>query len=1040
MEIATLVSVLDQPHLAAEHLQAWGVRDAHRAQRALLELADSGLSLDLLAALCEQLREELPRAPDPDAVLAALARFLLAARSPLALAALFERDAAALPMLLAGLSLGPRWADLLTRDPEALDLLRQSGGQPLNRDDIRGLVVSETLAALGERQAAAALARLGQRHQLRIAYGEVVLGHRVELAMEQLTWLAEALLEAALQAAEREVQQQRPLPPRIDPARLSCAVIALGRLGAGEMDYASPLELIFAYDAALAEANDRRTAAEHFDRVAKVLVRLWEAHGEEEPALRVKLQQLPDSLIPSGAHLAEDVTLGFESLGRTWHRQQMLRARAVAGDVEMGRAVLDRLQAWLFRRYLSPADETGVRSWKRRIQLAAQLNQDECRSVREARGGLRDLEAAVQFLQLLFGGDHAGLRVRGILPAIAGLEQANVLTVGERTTLESNFLSLRRLEHRLQIRGRDPASASLPEDDAELSSLIRSLGASGSAEEFAVGVKARFARTWQILDRLLTAAFAEEPPSPREVDLLLDPDPSAEEIRAALAPFGFAQPAAALATLERLAQEQVPFLSTRRCRHLLAQILPPLLCTVATTPNPDATLNQLLSVSDSLGGKGALWELFHAHPPSLQLYVRLCAASPYLSGILTTNPGMMDELVDSLQLQHLPARAELQAALDELCRGAADTDPILHDFKSAQHLRIGVRDILGKEDIDQTHHALADVAETCLAHVAQLEYERLVEKHGIPTIGPGPFEGETSRLVVVGLGKLGGREPNYHSDLEVLFLYEADGVTRFPGRFRRQQPTANNHFFTLLAQGILKRISQLTPKGRLYSIEAALRPIGMGGALALSLADFTQHFASAAADPAGKTAAPLWQWLALCKARPVFGEPTAAAAVENTISRLLSQRPWRDEDQADVFRWRLQHERGASAQNIKRGPGGTADVETLVQMLQLRHAQRHPQILVPNTQDALHRLVQAGALANDHAAQLGDSYRFLRRVESGLRLLETKARHDLPTAPEPLHQLALLIGHSNPAKLRDQCLAHMAANRAAFQRLADPPG
>jgi glutamate-ammonia-ligase adenylyltransferase len=888
--------------------------------------------------------------------------------------------------------------------------------------------------AVGERQAAEALARQGQRHRLRIAYGEAALGHRLELAMEQLTWLAEALLEAAMQAAQREVLQQRPLPGRIDPAQLTCAIIGLGRLGAGEMDYTGPLELIFVYDAALAEASDRRAVGEHFERVAKVFVRLLEGHGEEEPALRVKLHQLPDSLVPASAHLADDVTLGFESLGRTWHRQQMLRARVVAGDVAMGQAVLDRLQAWLFRRYLSPADETGVRAWKRRIQVAARLNQDEWRSVREARGGLRDLEAVVQFLQLLFGGEQAALRGRDSLSAIAGLQQANLITASERSTLESNYLALRRLEHRLQTRGRDPAT-SLPDDDAELKSLIRSLGASGTVKELLGGLRGRFERTWQILDRLLTAAFAEEPPSPREVDLLLDPDPPAEETRAALAPFGFAEPTAALATLQRLAQEQVPFLSTRRCRHLLAQILPQLLCAVAATPNPDATLSQLLSVSDSLGGKGALWELFQTHPPSLQLYVRLCAASPYLSGILTTNPGMMDELVDSLQLQQLPTRTELAQALDELCRGAADTDPILHDFKSAQHLRIGVRDIVGKEDIDQTHQALADVAETCLSHVAQLEYERLVEKHGVPTIGPGQFEGETSRLVIVGLGKLGGREPNYHSDLEVLFLYEADGITRRPGRSRQPQPTANNHFFTQLAQSIVKRISQLTPKGRLYPIEAALRPIGVGGSLALPLADFVQHFAGGATDSGGRVTAPLWQWLALCKARPVFGEPTACAAVENALNRVLTQRPWGPNDAGEVNRWRMQHERGASPLNIKRGPGGTADVETLVQMLQLQHAQQHPQVLVTNTQEALLRLAKAGALTKDLASQLGESYRFLRRVESGLRLLETKARHDLPTAAEPLHQLALLIGHSNPTKLRDQCLAHMAANRAAFERL-----
>src|SRR5207247_6942050 len=134
----------------------------------------------------------------------------------------------------------------------------------------------------------------------------------------------------------------------------------------------------------------------------------------------------------------------------------------------------------------------------------------------------------------------------------------------------------------------------------------------------------------------------------------------------------------------------------------------------------------------------------------------------------TTNPGMIDELIDSLQLDKLPTRAALEATLAELCRGAADTLPILHDFKNAEHLRIGVRDLLGKDDIDRTHAALAEVAETCLTHVAQLEHARLVEKFGQPVVGAGPREGEPARLVVVGFGKLGGREPNYHSQLDVL--------------------------------------------------------------------------------------------------------------------------------------------------------------------------------------------------------------------------------------------------------------------------------
>ena len=167
-----------------------------------------------------------------------------------------------------------------------------------------------------------------------------------------------------------------------------------------------------------------------------------------------------------------------------------------------------------------------------------------------------------------------------------------------------------------------------------------------------------------------------------------------------------------------LARERVSFLSTRRCRHFLASIAPHLLKAISRDPRPRYDTDGSGKVSDSLGGKGMLWELFSSSPPSLKLYVRLCASSPYLSGILTSNPGMIDELMDSLVLDRLPTHDSLQRTLNALCRGAEDIEPILHSFKSFQHLRVGVRDILGKEDLRDCHRALSDIAEVCLQQIA----------------------------------------------------------------------------------------------------------------------------------------------------------------------------------------------------------------------------------------------------------------------------------------------------------------------------------
>jgi glutamate-ammonia-ligase adenylyltransferase len=352
--------------------------------------------------------------------------------------------------------------------------------------------------------------------------------------------------------------------------------------------------------------------------------------------------------------------------------------------------------------------------------------------------------------------------------------------------------------------------------------------------------------------------------------------------------------------------------------------------------------------------------------------------------------------------------------------------PILHDLKNSAHLRIGVRDILGKDPIDATHAALADVAEFCLHHAIEREMALLAQKHGQPTLGPGPFQGDSCRLVVLGLGKLAAREPNYHSHVEVAFLYEAEGTTR-PAPRSRQQETTNSHFFSQLVQRVLKEATQLTPKGRLATVDVVLRPIGVGGAIAMPLADFANHFVSGAA--------PLWQWQSLCQARPVFGEPATQAAALNTLHQLLTSRPRQGDERQAIFRARVELERGAAELNLKRAPGGTLDIEFLAQALQLEHAKDNPTVLVPGTQRALVALSEAGVLAGDDAQYFAESYRLLRRVESGLRLLNTSARHDLPEDDLSLDKLALLLGQPSGATIRDRVIITLAENRRRFERV-----
>ncbi|MEX2559744.1 MAG: hypothetical protein WD403_07505, partial [Pirellulales bacterium] len=321
---------------------------------------------------------------------------------------------------------------------------------------------------------------------------------------------------------------------------------------------------------------------------------------------------------------------------------------------------------------------------------------------------------------------------------------------------------------------------------------------------------------------------------------------------------------------------------------------------------------------------------------------------------------MLDELMDSLVLNKLPSRQDLDQTLDELAHAAEDLDPILHSFKNTQQLRVGVRDILGKEDIQATTGALSDIAETCLARITQTQYEMLVGKLGRPTIGEGPRAGEPCALAVLALGKLGGRELSYHSDLDLVFLYEADGPT-VPLRRSRGTATNNQHFFSELGQRIIKVANRLGPYGKLYEVDPRLRPTGKSGALATTLQELARYFAEGQAQ--------LWERQALTRARlaiaaPAETMPDLRQSVEQLLARSAYDHTWQPADAAAIREMRGRVEAGASANNIKRGPGGIVDIEFLMQMLQLKHGRENPDLRTPNTLAALSALHEAGHLAS----------------------------------------------------------------------------
>ena len=1026
MDVLTLRKYLDHADAAEPWLRGLGLTDVKRGHGNIVAMAESGVTLDLLALICKQLRDYLPQCADPDMALNNLERFISSARNPLAMGTFFERDAEALPTLLQILSTSQHLSDLLVSDPEGFDLLRLTEGAPVARQALVDDITAEVAALEHEAAVLGAIRRFKRRETLRIAYGDIVREQSLGTVTKQISFLADAILEAALRAAGRKLDAQRgtPMGPDGKPARFT--VLAMGKLGGMELNYSSDIDLILIYDYE-GKTNGKRPISNHefFDILARDMVRLVAEATELGRAYRVDLR-----LRPEGEH--GPMVLGMESAlnyydlrGRTWERQAFIKARPVAGSAEFGQEFLERLTPWIYRRYLTAADIAGIKALKRRIEQQTHHAGADGRNVKTGRGGIRDVEFVIQFLQLLNGGSLPEVRTANTLEALARLEQVGCLTNQERSLLEENYSFLRKVEHRLQIM-LDLQTHLLPQDEGELRKLALRMGytdmregdspifadhasmvpeKSGQSPSALAAFMADYAGKTQvnrrILDHLLHDAFSEDETTAAEVDLVLDPDPPAERIQEVLGKYAFRDVHGAYRNLMALADEKIRFLSTRRCRHFLAAIAPQLLAAIAATADPDSTLVNLGTVSDSLGGKGVLWELFSFNPPSLTLYVELCAYSPYLSGILTTNPGMIDGLMDSLVLDKLPGRVWLENTLENLCRSAEDIEPILHSFKNDQQLCVGVRDILGKDDVQAITGALSNIAQACLKQIASREYDRLAARFGRPRVAAGRRAGKPCDWVILGMGKFGGGEMNYHSDLDIVFLYEAEGLTAPEPDESARQSTTNQHFFSELGQRIIKTASQLTSLGRLYEVDARLRPTGKSGALTTTFKEFVRYFL----EGGGR----LWERQALCKARVVYGSPRAERLAEAAITKAAFGRRWRRKDVAEIRNMRKRLEDTASAGDLKRGAGGIVDVEFFVQMLQLQHGRNNPKLREPNTLAALKGLYLAGMISADDYELFDGGYRLLRTIEGRLRLMNSTARDTLPQDHTELAKLAHLL-------------------------------
>jgi glutamate-ammonia-ligase adenylyltransferase len=1059
MHLDQLRDCLESLDRARPLFAGWGLCDPERGWQNLTHLAEA-IGPDALRELSHPLGRLLPRSPDPDMALNNLERFLANPAGAEQLPLLQDNRARVLETLLQLLSTSQFFSDLLIANPDYLDMLRVPLRSSPNKKELVEQLQAEVDTAFEDSSVLRVFRRFRQRQTLRIGTNDVIRDRPLEEITRDISRVADAALEVALATALRHVGNRFGQPTTNDGRPARCVILAFGKHGGQELNYSSDIDLMFLFDEDGATRGKRVTSIgndEFFGRVVGEVVRLLSAHTDRGQAYRVDLRLRPEGHRGPLARSLASTLAYYDTMGRTWERQALIKLRPVAGDLKLGEQFLRDIEPFVYRKYLSFAEINGIKALKRQVERKAGLAGTGDTDVKTGHGGIRDVEFAIQFLQLLNGGDLPEVRQRNTLLAVQALARAGCLTDQEYQLLEDSYRFLRKTEHRVQLLF-DLQTHRLPEGEDELAKLALRMGYGAARrgpeekpdgngqtlperraalEAFLADYREKTGLNRKILDHLLHETFeGEEAGAEPESDLILDPHPDPETIRRVLGRYPFRDVQGAYQSLIQLGQESVPFLSTRRCRHFLASIAPRLLRALAEAPDPDMALVNLEKVTASLGAKAVLWELFSFNAPTLKLYVDLCAWSQFLSEILINNPGMIDELLDSLVLNQPRTAEELRQELAELCRGAADPEPIFHSFQDKELLRIGVRDILGKDSIQETTSALSDLAETLLGQIAVLQEPPLARRFGLPYLTAGPRAGQPSRSVLLALGKLGGRELSYQSDLDLILVYEGDGRTGPPPgatRFERFELTDNFHYFTELARRIIKVASYMGPMGRLYHVDMRLRPTGRSGSLVIPLTEFRRYYEEGGAQ--------LWERQALTRARVVFGDSEFGQEVMQAVDDGGYHLPWRPEVADEIRTMRERLEASRSERDLKRGFGGIVDVEFLVQLFQLKYGRGLPALRTPNTWLALIALQVNGLITPEEYRIVRDAYEFLRQVESRLRIVHNRSLDELPERPEDLEKLARRLGLApEPDGSAGQALLaeldrHMGATRELFLKL-----
>lgn len=834
-----------------------------------------------------------------------------------------------------------------------------------------------------------------------------------------LTDFADASLRAALALAVRESaargdievgaggEDEGPIP--------GLTLIAMGKMGAGELNYSSDIDFSVFFDAerlAQSKAREPRVVAV---RLVAPLVRALEEVTVDGYVFRTDLRLRPD---PGSTPVAVSIASAehyYQTLGQNWERATFIKARAAAGDCVCGRAFLGSLEPFIWRKHLDFAAVEDVQSIKRQILSAhksAELG-DPVFDVKLGRGGIRDIELFAQTQQLILGGRNRRLREPRTLRALEALTAAGAISESARDALSEAYVFFREVEHRIQML-EDAQTHRVPADPDARARVAALAGFADLAAFDAALVERRkivsdidhqlFGRGESLADPLGSLIFTGVEDHP-------------ETLRT-IGQLGFKQAAFVSQTVRGWHHGRIRAMRSERAREQLTRLTPRLLRALAGAGDPDQAFARFASFFAALTAGVQVLALLEARPALLDLLARILSLAPRLADKLAQRPALLDALIEprfAVPLaQDAPGlyRAELAERLS-IAETFEQRLNAARRFQREEAFRIDVQVLEGQADAAEAGAAQAELAEACVAAMAEAALAEVQRRDGLQ---PGAF-------AVLALGKFGGRELAEGADLDLMLVYDAPG-----------EAANASEFYTRMTQRLISALSAPTEEGSLYDIDAKLRPSGSKGPVAVRLSSFERYYAEEAWT---------WELQALTRLRPVAGDAALSARVAAIARATLAQPRDAQKVFADVaeMRGRMERERGAKSEwDLKLAPGGFVDVEFIAQALQLAHAAEAPEALSPNTGEALARLARAGKLDAAVCARLRAGWRLWSDLQHMLRICIGGEFNPLDAPPPLPPRLAALSGDPDFEALDAKVRAVQAAIRADFIAIVGPLG